>query len=116
VTEDLFLDMKKASTYRLGQTLAQALAEDPMIHDKNWRNLSESVKVRACVVAGILDDGEKDCRERGEQLRRGYSESKAFKVEGKRHAWDLQDPDLFARGIQSWMDHENLPEGYINLE
>jgi hypothetical protein len=110
------LDMKKASTYSLGQTLAQALAEDPIIHDKNWRDLSESVKVRACVVAGILDDGEKDCRERGEQLRRGYSESKAFKVEGKRHAWDLQDPDLFARGIQSWMDHENLPEGYINLE
>jgi hypothetical protein len=108
--------MKRASTYRLGRSVAQALAEDPMIHEKNWRNLSENVKARTCIVAGILDDGEKDCRTRGEQLRKGNSESKAFKVEGKRHAWDLQDSDLFARGIKSWMDLENLPEEYISLD
>jgi hypothetical protein len=107
--------MKVAATYRMGQTVAKALAEDPNDNERNWRGLSERVMARTCVVAGILDDGEKDCLERGKQLRKGNLLSMAFKVEGKRHAWDLQDPELFARGIRAWVEHEELPEEFIAL-
>jgi hypothetical protein len=56
------------------------------------------VRARTCIVSGVLDDGEKDFRVSGKQLRVGNGGSRAFKVEGKRHAWDLQDPDLFCEG------------------
>jgi hypothetical protein len=115
ISDELFADMKVASSYRMGQTVAKALAEDPTNNDRNWRGLSERVSARTCVVAGVLDDGEKDCLERGRQLRKGNPESKAFKVEGKRHAWDLQDPELFARGIKAWLEHEELPAEFIAL-
>jgi hypothetical protein len=54
---------------------------------------------RACVVAGVLDDGEKDCLERGKQLRKGNSLSLAFKVEGKRHCCDWSSTAYPARSI-----------------
>jgi hypothetical protein len=81
-------------------------AEDPTNSDRNWRGLSERVSARTCVVAGLLDDGAKDCLERGRQLRKGNPESKAFEVEGKRYAWDLQDQELFARRVKAWLEHE----------
>jgi len=115
ISNELLADMKVAITYRMGQNVASKLAEDPSDGDRNWRGLSERVTARTCVVAGIVDDGEKDCLERGKQLRKGNPESMAFKVEGKRHAWDLQDPELFARGIKAWMEHAELPEEFIAL-
>jgi hypothetical protein len=74
------------------------------------------VRARTCFVAGVLDDSEKECRERGVQLRVGNAEHRAFKVEGKRHAWDMQDPELFAAGVKAWIEHQELPEGFIALE
>jgi len=115
ISDELLADMKVASPYRLGQTVARAVAEDPANPERNWRGLSERVTARTCVVAGLLDDGEKDCLERGKQLRKGNPESMAFKVEGKRHAWDLQDPELFARGVKAWLEREELPEEFIRL-
>lgn len=116
ISPELLADLKAPPPYRLGQTVAKELAEDPNDDTKNWPGLSGRVTARSCIVAGVLDDGEKDCRERGKQLRKGNPESVAFKVEGKRHGWNLQDPELFARGIKAWMEREELPEEYIPLQ
>jgi hypothetical protein len=83
ISDELLADMKVASSYRMGQTVARALAEDPANPERNWRGLSERVTARTCVVAGVLGDGEKDCLERVKQLRKGNPESMAFKVAGK---------------------------------
>jgi pimeloyl-ACP methyl ester carboxylesterase len=115
VTDALYADMKASSSYKLGQTVAEALSED-LDSEQNWPAMCAKVRARTCIIAGLLDDGEKDCAEKGRYLRQGNSESMAFKVEGKRHAWDLQDPDLFARGISSWMSREELPHEYIALD
>jgi pimeloyl-ACP methyl ester carboxylesterase len=115
ISEELLADLRAPSPYHLGQTVAKELAEDPKDNTRNWGGLSEKVAARSCVVAGVIDDGAKDCLERGKQLRKGNHESMAFKVEGKRHGWNLQDPELFARGIKAWVEHEELPEEYIVL-
>lgn len=83
---------------------------------ENWKARCENVRARACIVSGVLDDGERDFRMRGKQLRVGNGGSKAFKVEGKRHVWDLQDPDLFVRGIKAWMEGREMPGGYVELD
>ena len=116
VSEELLADLRAPSPYRLGQTVAKELAEGPDDSTRNWKWLSERVAVRSCVVAGVLDDGKKDCLERGKQLRKGNPESMAFKVDGKRHGWNLQDPELFAKGIKARVEYEELPEDFVALE
>ncbi|PMD34601.1 alpha/beta-hydrolase [Hyaloscypha variabilis F] len=115
ISEELLADLRAPSPYRLGQMVAKQLAEDPDDSTRNWGGLSERVVARSCIVAGVLDDGKKDCLERGKQLRKGNPESMAFKVEGKRHGWNLQDPELFAKGIKAWVEQEDLPEDFIAL-
>lgn len=112
VEDELFEDMKATANYRLGQAVAENLSENAQT-DRNWKVISERTSARACVVTGALDDGEKDASIRGEQLRKGNPNSKAVKVEGKRHAWNLQDPELFASGVKAWIEHESLPEEFI---
>jgi hypothetical protein len=116
VSEELLADLRAPSPYHLGQTVAKELAEDQDDSTSNWGGLSERVAARSCVVAGVLDDGKKDCLERGKQFRKGNPESMAFKVDGKRHGWNLQDPELFAKGIKAWVEHEELPEDFIALQ
>ena len=117
VDDDLYSDMRAVSSYQLGQSVMEALSEgEKGGEDISWQSLFEGTNARTCVVAGALDDHVKGTAERGGQLKKGNQESKAFKVEGKRHAWDLQDPDLFARGIKAWMDREQMPEEYLALD
>ena len=105
--------MHNGASIELGRKVMEYLAESG---EENWRVRCEGVKARTCVVAGVLDDSEKECRERGKQLRVGNTENRAFKLEMKRHAWSMQDPELFATGINAWMEHNELPEGFIALE
>jgi len=117
VSPELYKDMKAAATIRMGQIVMNALAEDmDPSETRGWVGRFENTKMRTCIVAGILDDDEKACLERGKGLRVGNPESRAFKVEGKRHAWDIQDPELFARGIKAWMDRELMPEEFLALD
>jgi pimeloyl-ACP methyl ester carboxylesterase len=67
ISENLYADIKAAATYRLGHSLSTAMSEDPK-SEKNWKDLSESVKARSLVVAGVLIDSEEDCRVRGREL------------------------------------------------
>lgn len=85
IGNELLADMKVASTYRTGQTVANELAKEPGDNTRIWRGLNKNVMTRTC-VADAMDDAEKDCLERGKQLRKGNPESMAFKVDGKRHA------------------------------
>lgn len=115
-SEELVTDMKAVATIRMGQIYVTAMAEDLDPEEKRgWVGRFEATKARTCIVAATLDDSVKACLERGEQLKKANPESRAFKVEGKRHAWDLQDPELFARGIKSWMDREEMPQEYLAL-
>jgi hypothetical protein len=43
---------------------------------ENWKARCENVRARACIVSGVLDDGERDFRMRGKQLRVGNGGSK----------------------------------------
>ena len=105
VSPELYADMKAAGTYRVRQLVMNAIAEDfDLAEEKCWVGRFERTEMRTCIVVGVLDDIEKDCLERGGQLRKGNRESResrAFKVEGMRHDWDCQDPQLFARGIKA---------------
>ena len=117
VSPELYADMKAVGTYRIGQLVTNAVAEDfDPAEEKGWVGRFEKTETRTCIVAGVLDDNEKDCLERGRQLRKGNGESRTFKVEGMRHAWDYQDPQLFARGIKAWMDREEMPEEFLALD
>ncbi|KAG9236753.1 Alpha/Beta hydrolase protein [Amylocarpus encephaloides] len=113
VHEGLYADMKARASYQLTLAVLSMLGEDG---DENWNYRFERVGKRSVVVAGVLDDGEEACRERGKQLRVGNEQSMAFKVEGMRHAWDLQDPDLFAEGIKAWMEEESMPERFVLVD
>lgn len=114
--DELYLDMKSAASYHLGQVLVDNLAEDKSIKEKNWDGLCELTKARTCLVAGASEDSVPDTQTKGRRLVKGNPESKAFKVEGKVHAWDLQDPVLFSRGIRAWMEREELPEEFMKLD
>jgi len=117
VSEELLGDVRAGARYSLGRAVMEALATPSGAGGEDgWKPLYEGVNARTCIVAGVLEDSEKACLERGKQLRRGNSESRAFRVEGKRHAWDLQDPELFARGIKTWMDREDMPEEYVEVD
>ncbi|KAF8867270.1 alpha/beta-hydrolase [Acephala macrosclerotiorum] len=115
VVDELYLDMRAASSYRLGQAVVNNLAEDKSIKEKNWEGLCELTTARTCIVAGANGDSVQDTEIKGRCLIKGNPESRAFKVDGKVHAWDLQDPELFARGIRAWMEREELPQEYIRL-
>jgi pimeloyl-ACP methyl ester carboxylesterase len=116
VNDELRGDMRAAARSG-GQGIMEALSVAPGPGGEDgWKAVFERARARTCVVAGVLDDKEKECLERGRQLRKGDSASRAFKVEGKNHAWSLQDPELFARGIKAWMDGEDMPEEYVELD
>ncbi|EEY21562.1 conserved hypothetical protein [Verticillium alfalfae VaMs.102] len=46
---------------------------------------------------------------RGQRLDDG---SRSVVVRDALHAWDLQFPELFARGVLAWVEERPLPEGY----
>ena len=51
----------------------------------------------------------------GRFLRGGCEESRAFVVDGALHAWNLQWPELFARGINAWAEKKALPGEFKKL-
>jgi hypothetical protein len=54
--------------------------------------------------------------DKAQLLRKGNLQSRGFRVEGKEHAWDLQDPELFAEGIMAWIEERKLPKEFVSLE
>ncbi|KAH8665846.1 Alpha/Beta hydrolase protein [Tricladium varicosporioides] len=117
VNEDLYEAMAHGANYALSQAISGLLA-DGVNNEGNplWQGRFENIQARTCIVAGGLEDPVTNCTERGKQLRVSNPQSQAFKVEGKRHGWDIQDPELFALGVGCWIEHEGMPEQFISLE
>jgi len=117
VNDGLYEAMKLGANFNLPYTIADSLGEESELQGKgNWKERYERTQARTCIVAGAVDDFVKACAERGNQLRKGNSQSRSFKIEGMRHTWNVQNPELFARGIKSWMQNEGMPEEFISLD
>ncbi|KAF3059307.1 hypothetical protein GL218_04850 [Daldinia childiae] len=75
---------------------------------------------RIALVAGGKQDNVEGMREMGQLLESlGTNEgrgSRAFVVREAIHAWNLQDPVLFAKGIRAWVEKTPLPSVFELLE
>ncbi|KAI1101612.1 alpha/beta-hydrolase [Jackrogersella minutella] len=76
--------------------------------------------IRIAIVTGGKQDFVEGAREMGQLLPSlGTNEgknSRAFIVKDAIHAWNLQFPVLFARGVRAWVEKKPLPQGYELLE
>ena len=84
-----------------------------------WAEVKEIKEVRTlCVAAGKQDDVAAT-RQVGEVWKdEGITErlgSRAVVVRKAVHAWDLQFPELFARGIRAWVEDRELPWEFEEL-
>lgn len=70
-----------------------------------------AIEVRVLGVSGGKDDDLKSAGRMGGVLRDG----RAVVVKGAVHAWDLQFPELFARGIITWANGDELPKEFEPL-
>jgi len=110
-TRELYSDTKPASGYRLGQNIASLWLMMMLVRvGRDIGGLDIRMLGRGLVLLlGVLDDSEQDGAERGKQLRIGNAESRPFKVEDRRHAWNLQGPNLFALGNKARIEREEMP-------
>jgi hypothetical protein len=67
--------------------------------------------MRTLAVAGERQDDVEGTRRLGQVLRGGCDESRAFVVNGAVHAWNLQWPELFAEGIEAWIERRGVARG-----
>jgi pimeloyl-ACP methyl ester carboxylesterase len=72
--------------------------------------------VRVAVVAGGKQDDVECVGEMGRVLGRSGQVSKAFVVREAVHGWDLQFPELFARGTRAWAENREMPVEFEVLE
>lgn len=78
--------------------------------------VAEISGVRVAIVAGGRRDDIEGTREVGRVLERGGSECRAFVVKEAVHLWDLQLPELFARGARAWVEGREMPEEFEVLK
>ncbi|KAK0714500.1 Alpha/Beta hydrolase protein [Lasiosphaeris hirsuta] len=75
------------------------------------------IRPRVVGVAAALSEDIEAMRREGLVLREnGNRASRAVVLEKAVHAWVLQYPELFARGVRAWVEGEELPEEYEALE
>ncbi|KAI1850594.1 hypothetical protein JX265_004304 [Neoarthrinium moseri] len=76
--------------------------------------------VRICLVAGGKQDDFEGTRNTGRDYRTlGTGEaqqSRAYIVREAIHAWNLQYPELYAKGIQAWIEKWQMPPEFELLE
>jgi len=72
--------------------------------------------IRALTIAAGLQDDIESTRTMGQKLKETSSNNKAAVVKNAVHAWDLQSPELFAAGVQAWIEDRELPEEFELLE
>lgn len=116
MSSEMMREMGANETWELCQTAYSDL--------KEWQG--EAVKevglqdVRILAVAGGKGDiveGVKDMGGAFRSLGRGYGKrSCTFVVKEAVHAWNLQFPHLFAKGVLAWIKEENLPNKFECLD
>jgi hypothetical protein len=78
--------------------------------------IGEIAGVRIAVVAGGKQDDVEMAREMGQLLEAKCLRSKAFVVRVAVHGWDLQFPELFARGVTAWVERHSLPGEFEGIK
>jgi pimeloyl-ACP methyl ester carboxylesterase len=110
VPDALYEDIVATCNYNLGLCVAKSINED------SPPGLLRNVKPRTLLVVGGNEFGAGWAGDRAQLLRKGNVQSRGFRVEGKEHAWDLQDPKLFAEGIIAWIEEREMPKEFVSLE
>lgn len=110
VSEALYEDIIATCHYSLGLCVAKSIGED------SPPGLLKNVKARTSLAVGGNEIGAGQARDTAQLLRKGNVQSRGFMVEGKEHAWDLQDPELFAEGIMAWIEEREMPKEFVPLE
>ncbi|KAI1455168.1 alpha/beta-hydrolase [Annulohypoxylon moriforme] len=114
--DELLKEIKRNNTSRLYEAGTRETS--------NWSrdDMTEVGKrdIRIALVVGGKQDNVEGTREMGQLLAslgsKGGKDSRAFVVRDAIHAWNLQYPVLFARGIRAWIEKHPLPQGYEPLE
>lgn len=75
----------------------------------------EPLPTRTLAVAGGWQDDVEGTRRLRHILRIGCAQSRAAVVEGAVHAWDVHWPELFAGGIEAWVESTELPGEFKEL-
>ncbi|KAK4666523.1 hypothetical protein QC763_300960 [Podospora pseudopauciseta] len=91
-----------------------------IVEEFTVEGMAEVGQVRCLSVAGGKQDQVEVTRRVGQVWKErgltGRLGSRAFVVRGAVHAWDLQFPDVFAGGIRSWVERDELPVQFEVLE
>ncbi|KAI0114619.1 alpha/beta-hydrolase [Hypoxylon sp. NC0597] len=115
-TEELLKEIKRNNTSRLFEA---GTRETGSWSREDMAEVGKKDKRIALVVGGKQDNVE-GAREMGQLLRSlGSNEgkqSRAFVVKDAIHAWNLQDPVLFARAVRAWIEKMPLPQPCEPLE
>ncbi|KAK5653255.1 hypothetical protein OQA88_9154 [Cercophora sp. LCS_1] len=80
-----------------------------------WETVREIQGVRCLCVAGGKQDDLGSTRRVGE-VWRANGIGKAVVVREALHAWDLQMPEVFARGVRAWVEEGALPGEFEELD
>lgn len=97
---------------RRNQTLSLLTAGYTAAHAASLADLANIEGVRVAIVAGGKRDSVEDTREAGRVLSSKNPDCKAFVVREAVHLWDLQLPELFARGVRAWINGSEMPKEF----
>ncbi|RVX68662.1 hypothetical protein B0A52_07089 [Exophiala mesophila] len=75
----------------------------------------EKISVRTLTVAGGRQDQFDATTKMGQVLKVQNPASKAVVVKDAMHAWNLQFPELFAKGVRAWIEEAPLPAEFVGL-
>lgn len=71
----------------------------------------ERVKAPVLLIAGTAHDPVDGTKMYRDLLKQGGCEEvRAVKLEGYTHAWEMRDPELYARSVTAWVDSKELPK------
>lgn len=79
-------------------------------------HVAEIRGVRVAIVAGGKRDSVEETREAGKVVANSNPECKALVVRNAVHLWDLQLPELFAKGVRAWVEAVEMPNEFEVLK
>lgn len=98
--------------FRKNQSMVLLTAGYTAVHAVRLEDLAKIEGVRIAIVAGGKRDSVEDTRAAGRVLSSKNTECRAFVVRDAVHLWDLQLPELFARGVRAWVEGSEMPQEF----